>query len=94
VPTRFARAPDALAAWSLRAGRRGGALTDGPVVASRRQGVAGELVGTTGRVPGKEGAGRAHRGRRSPARRGGSSVRRRTAGSSSEGGSAAMPTSS
>jgi hypothetical protein len=24
-------------AWSPRAGRRGGALTDGPVVASRRQ---------------------------------------------------------
>jgi hypothetical protein len=43
-----------------RAGRCGGALTNGPVVASRRQGVAGELVGTTGRAPGKEGAGRAH----------------------------------
>jgi hypothetical protein len=35
-----------------------------PVVASRQQGVANELVGTTGRVPSKEGAGGAHRGRR------------------------------
>jgi hypothetical protein len=27
-------------------------VAEGPVVASQRQGVAGELVGTTGRVPG------------------------------------------
>jgi hypothetical protein len=29
-------------------------------VASRRQGVAGELVGTTGRAPGNESRGEAH----------------------------------
>jgi hypothetical protein len=44
-----------------RAGRRGGTLLDGPVVASRRQCVAGELVGTTGRAPGKEGTDGARR---------------------------------
>jgi hypothetical protein len=38
----------------------GGALANGPVVASRRQGVAGELVGTTGRAPGNESRGEAH----------------------------------
>jgi hypothetical protein len=32
------------------------------VLSSRRQGVAGELVGTIGRVPGKEGTGGALRG--------------------------------
>jgi hypothetical protein len=42
--------------------RRGGTVVEGPVVASWRQGVAGELVGTTERAPGKEGAGGAHRG--------------------------------
>jgi hypothetical protein len=48
-------------AWSPRAARaRDGAVIEGPVVASRRQGVAGKLEGTTGRAPGEEGAGGAH----------------------------------
>jgi hypothetical protein len=47
---------------SQRAGWHGGAIADGPVVASWWQGVVGELVGITGRAPGKEGAGGAHRG--------------------------------
>jgi hypothetical protein len=89
VPACFARAPGTLAAWSPRVGRRGGALTDGPVVASGRQGIVGELMGTTRRAPGKEGADGAHRGRRSTVRRGGGVVRRRVAGSSLEGGSTA-----
>jgi hypothetical protein len=79
---------------SPRLGRRGGALTDGLVVASRQHGVANKLVGTTGRALGKEGAGGAHRGWRSTARRSGGSVRWRVAGSSLEGGSAMMPASS
>jgi hypothetical protein len=41
---------------------RSGAFAVGLVVASRRQGVARELVETTQRAPGKEGAGGAHRG--------------------------------
>jgi hypothetical protein len=49
-------------------GRCGGALADGLVVASRRQGVAGELMGTTGRASGNESGGGAHRGRRSTVR--------------------------
>jgi hypothetical protein len=40
----------------------GGALAINPVVASLWQGVAGKLVGTTGRAPGKEADGGAHRG--------------------------------
>jgi hypothetical protein len=75
-------------------GRRGSTLTVGPVVASRWQGVAGELVGTTETASGKEGAGGAHRGWRSTVRRGGGSVRWRAAGSSPEGGSAVTPASS
>jgi hypothetical protein len=75
VCLRAGRANDVVTARSPRAGQRGGALTDGPVVASRWQGVVGELVGTTGRAPGKEGAGGDHRGRRSTARWGGGSVR-------------------
>jgi hypothetical protein len=50
---------------------RGGALADGSVVASRRQDVASELVGTTERASGNKSGGRAHQGRRSTARRGG-----------------------
>jgi hypothetical protein len=52
-----ARAP----AWSPRAGRRGGVLTGGLAVASRSQGVAGDLEGATGEVPGKEEGARVHR---------------------------------
>jgi hypothetical protein len=68
-----ARAPGALAAWSPRAvlwrcvvacelgaGQRGGTLAGGPVVASRRQGTAGELAGATGRTPSKAVGGGAH----------------------------------
>jgi hypothetical protein len=66
----------------------------GPVVASRRQSVAGELMGTTERAPRNENGGGAHRGRRWTARQGGGSVRRRTAGSALEGGSAVTPASS
>jgi hypothetical protein len=73
---------------------RGGMLADGPVVASRRQGVAGKLLGTTRRASGNKSGGRAHRGRRSTARRGGGSVRWCTAGSSPEGGSAVTLASS
>jgi hypothetical protein len=39
---------------------RGGALANGPVVAGQRQGVAGELMGTTGRALGNESGGGAH----------------------------------
>jgi hypothetical protein len=83
-----------MAALSPRTGRRGGAIADGPVVASRRQGVAGELMGTTGRAPGNESKGGAHQGWWSTARRGGSSVRRCATSSSPEGGSAVTPVSS
>jgi hypothetical protein len=55
-----ARAPGALAVWSPRPGRRGGALIGGPMVASRQQGVVGELVGTTGRALGNESGGGDH----------------------------------
>jgi hypothetical protein len=75
VCARAGRAGDVVTTCSLREGRCGGALADGLMVASRWQGVVGELVGSTGRAPGKEGAGGAHRGRRSTTRRGGGSVR-------------------
>jgi hypothetical protein len=81
-------------AHSPRAGRRGGTLADGLVVASRWYGVAGELVGTTRRAPGNESRGGAHRGRRSIARRGGGLVHQHVAGSSLEGGSAVTLASS
>jgi hypothetical protein len=55
-PRRCARAGRA-GAWSPREGRHSGAVAEGPVVASRRQGVADELVGTTGRVPGNRSGG-------------------------------------
>jgi hypothetical protein len=66
-----------LAAWSSReigswrrvAGRHGGVLTGGPVAASRRQGIDGELAGATERTSGKEEGPRAHQ-------KGGSTVRR------------------
>jgi hypothetical protein len=51
-------------------------------------------VRTTGRVPGNESGGGAHRGRRSTARRGGISVQRHAVESSPKGGSAVTPTSS
>jgi hypothetical protein len=44
-----------------RAGQHGGALTGGSAVASRWQGVAGDLEGGTGEVPGKEERAWAHR---------------------------------
>jgi hypothetical protein len=62
-------------------------LTEGPVVASWWQGVASELMGTTGRAPNNESGGGAHRGWRSTMRRGGGLVRWRAVGSSLEGGS-------
>jgi hypothetical protein len=65
VPTQLR----ALVAWSPRAGRCGGTLAEGPVVAIRWQGVTDELVGTTGTAPGNESGGGARRGRRSTARR-------------------------
>jgi hypothetical protein len=52
-----------------RAGRHGGVLTGGSAVARWRQGVAGDLEGVTGKVPGKEERTGAHRN-------GGSTVRR------------------
>jgi hypothetical protein len=76
--------------WSPSAAHaRDGAVVEGPVVASQRQGVVGELEGTTGRAPGKEGLVGL-----TEVWRGGGSVRWRAAGSSPEGGSAATPTSS
>jgi hypothetical protein len=52
---------------------RGGAVVERPVVASRRQGVTGELAWMTGRVPGNKSGGGAHRGvGRATGRRGGS----------------------
>jgi hypothetical protein len=48
-------------AWSPHAARaRDGAVAKGPVVASRQQGVADELVGTTGRAPGNRRGGKDH----------------------------------
>jgi hypothetical protein len=91
---RCARIERVVTALSPRMGRRGGALTDGPVVASWRQGVAGELVGTTGRASSNESGGEAHRGRQSTVRRGGGPMRRRMVGSLLEGGSAVTLTSS
>jgi hypothetical protein len=67
-------------------GWRGDAITEGPVVARLQQGVVGELEGTTRRAPGKEGAGRAHRGGGATTGRRGGSVRRRAAGSSPKEG--------
>jgi hypothetical protein len=62
------RAGGVVTACNPHTGRLSGALTDGPLVASRQHGVAGELVVTTGRVPGNESGGGAHRGRQSTAR--------------------------
>jgi hypothetical protein len=62
------RASGVVTVRSPRTGQCGGALTDGSVVASRRQGVVGELVGTTERALGNESRGGAHRGWRSTAR--------------------------
>jgi hypothetical protein len=53
----------------LCAGQRGGVLSGGSAVAQRWQGVAGDLEGVTGKVPGKEERAGAHRN-------GGSTVRR------------------
>jgi hypothetical protein len=64
------------------------------VLAGQRQGAADELVRATGRAPGWEGAGGAHRGRRSSVRRCGGSVRWHAAGSSLEKGSMVMSASS
>jgi hypothetical protein len=50
-------------------GRRGGALVSGSAVASRGQGVAGDLEGATGEVPGKEEGAGAHQSSGSTARR-------------------------
>jgi hypothetical protein len=41
-------------------GQCGGTLVDGPMVASRRQGVVGELMGTTRSTSGNESGGGAH----------------------------------
>jgi hypothetical protein len=49
------------AARAPRTGRRGGVLAGGLVVAQRQQGVAGDLEGVTGKVPGKEERAGAHR---------------------------------
>jgi hypothetical protein len=56
-----ARVPCTLAEWSPRAACtrwRAGARAISPVVASRWQGITGELVETTYRTPGKVGAAR------------------------------------
>jgi hypothetical protein len=97
IEERFKTATQCRAHWQR--GHRaqpvhGDALIIGPVVASRWQGVAGELVGTTGRTLGKVGVGRAHRGGGATMGRRGSSVRWRAAGSSPKGESAATTTSS
>jgi hypothetical protein len=84
---RAGRTGGVVTARSPRAGRRGGALADGLVVASRWYGVAGELVGTTRRAPSNESRGGAHQGGRSTARRGGGLVQQCVVGSSLEGGS-------
>jgi hypothetical protein len=57
VPVRL-RAGGVFTARSRRMVRRGGVLIDGPVVASRQKGLAGDLVGTTGRASGNECGGR------------------------------------
>jgi hypothetical protein len=63
-----ARAAPAVAR-SPHAGRRGGVLAGGSTVARWRQGIAGDLEGVTGKVPGTEERTTAHRN-------GGSTVRR------------------
>jgi hypothetical protein len=55
------RTPVAAITHRPRVGRRGGALAGGSVVASWRQGVAGDLEGSTGEVPSKEERAGAHR---------------------------------
>jgi hypothetical protein len=52
-----------------RVGRRGGVLAGGSAVARRRQGVARDLEGVTGKVPGKEERAGAHRNGWSTVRR-------------------------
>jgi hypothetical protein len=81
--------------WSPRAARtRDVVVTEGPVVASRWQSVAGELTGTTERALGNKSGGGAHRGDGAMTGQRGGSVRWRAAGSLPEGGSAVSPTSS
>jgi hypothetical protein len=53
----------------LHVGWRGGVLAGGSAVAQRWQGVAGDLEGATGKVPGKEERAGAHRNGGSTARR-------------------------
>jgi hypothetical protein len=55
VSTNFGSLP-----YFLRVGRRGGVLADGSAMARLRQGVAGDLEGATGKVPGKEEGAEAH----------------------------------
>jgi hypothetical protein len=55
------RARGVVTAHRPHVGRRGGAFTSGLAVARRWQGVAGDLEGTTGVVPGKEERARVHR---------------------------------
>jgi hypothetical protein len=52
---------DAVTTRRSHAGRRGGVLVGSSVVARWRQGVAGDLEGATGKVPGKEERTGAHR---------------------------------
>jgi hypothetical protein len=52
-----------------RAGRHGGVLAGGSAVARRRQSVAGDLEGVTGKAPGKEERAGVHRNGGSTARR-------------------------
>jgi hypothetical protein len=62
-PDPAAEANRVVTARSRRAGRCDGAVAEGPMVASRLQGIAGELEGTTGRASGNRSGGWAHRGR-------------------------------
>jgi hypothetical protein len=58
MPTQRGNRPARPAA--ARAGRRGDVLADGSAVARRRQCVAGDLDGVTGKVPDKEERAGAH----------------------------------
>jgi hypothetical protein len=92
--TAWPTGPAAEAARALRVGWLNGALTGGPVAASRRQGLELKHHGPAADALGKGSGGEAHRCGGTMAGQSGGSVWRRAMASSLEGGSAASPVSS